>query len=165
MQGQGPARRAASHFCRSGKCPAHGNTAQAFKVCHPVRSAPLTAVVEMASPAVSPMHSGAEQAASEGGNDSLFGKNAFVATWERPSSTGRPASKAVARARSTLQHKGNMESAIRDAAEDAAGSTYHNRDSQRQFLDAATVLTLPPVNVHSFLSAYAAERTSHYEVR
>lgn len=99
-----------------------------------------------------------------GANPAHFGHNAFVASRQSLTPSSRPASKAISRARSTLDHKGSMEAALRDAAQAAAGSSYHSRDMQRQFADAGKALMFPASNVHEFVAEYASERVAQYEV-
>jgi hypothetical protein len=98
------------------------------------------------------------------GNPALYGHNAFVATWaaNTGSHTG-PVSKTMARSRSTIEHKGTHELAMKNAAE-AAASDFRTRDDARQFEDAAQCLVLPPGNVHTFSSAYSQRRAAAYDV-
>jgi len=97
------------------------------------------------------------------GNPLLYGHNAFVATWAASSAAAGPISKTMARSRSTIEHKGTHEAALKDAAE-AAACDFHARDDARKFEDAARCLVLPPGNVHSFANAYAMQRAAAYEV-
>ncbi len=99
------------------------------------------------------------------GNPLLYGHNAFVSTWAaNASAPSGPVSKTMARSRSTIEHKGSHETALKDAAE-AAASDFHARDDSRQFEDAARCLVLPPGNVHAFSNELAQTRAAAYEVR
>lgn len=98
------------------------------------------------------------------GNPLLYGHNAFVATWAASGSQSGPVSKTMARSRSTIEHKGTHEAALKDAAEAAAGD-FHARDDARKFEDASRCLVLPPGNVHAFANDFAMQRAAAYEVR
>ena len=129
----------------------------------PASSSPPSTTLDQAPSTQSPP--GAAQT-TRLGNPGLFGHNAFVASWNRPPSSGHAATQRGSkstRPRTTVEHKSSLEAALKDAAEANVGE-YHSRDSSHQLQDASRFLVFPPVDAHCFFEEFSAARAAGYGV-